>query len=242
MNLYGASTLDTELSPGHRVVLQQGSEYPWNGRILLAVKQCDAALTTLHLRIPGWAKDAALRINGRQTNLSLKPGTYVELRRKWVAGDRVELDLPMPACLLQANPRVEETLNQVAVRRGPLIYCLETARAPAAPAESESGRPDSSDNRTIGGPRDNSVLDITVPVDTDLVARFDRRLLGGVTVIDATGFSAKPASWDHQLYREVQPLASAVTALRFVPYFAWGNRGPGEMSVWIPLAPRRLKN
>jgi DUF1680 family protein len=241
VNLYGSNALETELSPGHRVVLQQDTEYPWNGKILLTVRQCDADPFALNLRIPGWTKGATLRVNGSQTNLALNPGAYVELRRRWVAGDQVELDLPMPAVLLQANPRVEETLNQVAVRRGPLIYCLETADLPQAQLKARNPATAPAE-RIPARERDVSIMNIAVPADSDLVARFDRNLLGGVAVIDATGFISKTASWDNQLYRELQPLSPTLTTLRFIPYFAWGNRRSGEMSVWIPLAPTRLKN
>ncbi|HXU79517.1 MAG TPA: beta-L-arabinofuranosidase domain-containing protein, partial [Methylomirabilota bacterium] len=240
VNLYGAGTLETDLSPGHRVILQQETDYPWNGRIMLTVKQCNGDPFALNLRIPGWAPAAALRLNGSHTDLALSPGTYVELRRRWVPGDRVELDLPMPAVLLQANPRVEETLNQVAVRRGPLVYCLETADLPAQlkpgnPAASAAGR-------ITGGDRDVSILNVVVPADADLVARFDRNFLGGVVVIDATGSVSKPSSWTNQLYRELQRASPALTTLHFIPYLAWGNRSPGDMSVWLPLAPARVKN
>lgn len=239
VNLYGTGTLETELSPGHRVVLQQDTDYPWNGRIMLRVKQCDEDPFGLNLRIPGWAHGAALRLNGSPTDLALSPGCYVELRRRWVPGDQIELDLPMPAVLLQANPRVEETLNQVAVRRGPLVYCLETADLPA---QLKPGDPGSAAGRITGGDRDVSILNVAVPADADLVARFDRNVLGGVVVIDATGFVAKPRSWNNQLYRELQRASPSLTTLHFIPYFAWGNRFPGEMSVWLPLAPARFKN
>src|SRR6202011_778588 len=78
------------------------------------------------LRIPGWTSGAELRVNGAPQRPVPVAGTYHELRRVWSAGDVVDLTLPMPAQLLQAHPLVEEARNQVAVKRGPLVYCLES--------------------------------------------------------------------------------------------------------------------
>ena len=71
-------------------------------------------------------------VNGRAGPAARRRARYVEMRRTWTAGDVVELDLPMPVRLVEANPYVEETRNHVAVMRGPLVYCLESTDLPAA--------------------------------------------------------------------------------------------------------------
>ena len=60
----------------------------------------------------------------------LESGTYFELRRLWKAGDIVELELPMDTQLMEADPFIEETFNQVAIKRGPIVYCLESVDLP----------------------------------------------------------------------------------------------------------------
>jgi DUF1680 family protein len=65
--------------------------------------------------------------------------------------------------LIEANPFVEETLNQVAVQRGPLIYCLESSDLPAKARF--------------------SLRDIFIPSNIDLIARFERNVLNGIVVL-----------------------------------------------------------
>lgn len=217
VNLYGGSELETVLPGGANVSLRQQTEYPWNGRVLLVVEKAPGAFM-LKLRIPAWAQGASLRINDRLVETAMVPGTYLELRRDWRAGDILELDLPMPVERVEANPLVEELVGQVALRRGPVVYCLESADLPQA-------KP---------GPA-IKVMDVVVPDSADLVARFDRRLLGGVAVLDGEVKVRPQGDWNGRLYRTVgtDEGASRKVRARFVPYSVWGNRGAGEMSVWL---------
>ncbi len=211
VNLYGGSTLKTTLGNGDKLKLIQETEYPWNGRVRLRVEECGNEPLALKLRIPAWAKSASLRLNNAPVDAAPSPGEYFELRRSWRRGDIVDLDLPMPAQLIEANPLVEETLNQVAVKRGPLVYCLESPELPA----------------------DTRVVDIWVPAGVDLVARFDRRLLGGVVVLDGMFAARPPTEWRGELYRELNTAPVKPVKASLVPYFAWANRGTSEMTVWL---------
>ena len=216
VNLYGGSEFKTDLSPGVSVKLAQETAYPWNGRVRLAVSPGKATEFAVKLRIPGWAKSATIRVNNLPLADTPLPGTYFELRRTWHPGDAVELDFPMPAVLVESNPLVEETLNQVAIKRGPVVYCVESA--------------------DLKGVRLN---ELSLPGNADLVARFDQRLLGGVAVVDAVLTVRPQGEWDGKLFREVQSRATKTVKAQFVPYFAWANRGVGEMTVWLPLATQR---
>jgi DUF1680 family protein len=144
----------------------------------------------------------------------MKPGNYHEIRRAWKSGDVVDLELPMPTHLIEANPLVEETLGQVAVKRGPIVYCLES----------------------VDLPRGVKLLDVSLSPDTKLRARYDRRLLGGVAVLEGTASARSHADWTGQLYREFQLTVPKPVKLQLIPYCVWANRGAGEMSVWLPLA------
>ncbi|MEQ2010234.1 MAG: glycoside hydrolase family 127 protein [Limisphaerales bacterium] len=226
VNLYGAGEWRTEVAPGVPVKLAQDTAYPWNGRVRLAVSPGKPEEFALKLRVPGWAKNAMIRVNGAQvSNLrdapagdragwtpALQPSTYFTLHRTWQPGDVVELDFPMSAVLVEANPLVEETLNQVAVKRGPVVYCVESADLKGA-----------------------KVSEMSLPANADLLPRFDQRLLGGVAVVDALLTVRPQGDWDGKLFREVETRPSRAVKAQFVPYFAWGNRGAGEMSVWLPV-------
>ena len=118
----------------------------------------------------------------------------------------------MPAQLIEAHPLVEEARNQVAIKRGPIVYCLESMDLPA-------------------GVR---VQDIAIPLDTILSPRHDKGLLQGVVVIESEVSSRPSGNWANTLYRPARPGSDKKVNLRFIPYYAWSNRGPSEMTVWLP--------
>ena len=211
VNLYGGNRLETELG-GEKIKLSQTTEFPWSGRVRIKIEACGRTEFALKLRIPGWAKGASVRINNEPMIASAAVGTYIELKRVWSPGDFVDLNLPMPVRLMEANPLVEETLNQVAVQRGPVVYCLES--------------PDL--------PRGVKISDVRIPGDRELHARFDSRLLGGIVVLDGKILTRAGERWSGKLYREVQPEQFQTNGVKFIPYAVWQNRGPTEMSVWLP--------
>jgi len=213
VNLYGGSTLTTELA-GEKIVLTQNTDYPWNGRVRIAVAQCGQKEFALRLRIPGWAGAATVRLNDRPAEAVPATAGYFEIRRAWKPGDFVDLDLPMPPRLMEANPLVEEDGNQVAVQRGPVVYCLES--------------PDL--------PRNVRLEDIVIPADIQLAARYDRRLLDGVVVLEGQALAQPHEDWTGTLYREFHPANLQPVRIRLIPYSVWANRGPSDMTVWIPRA------
>jgi DUF1680 family protein len=214
VNLYGASVLDTKLPNGARVVLEQDTDYPWEGYVSMVIRATEASKFALMLRIPGWAKGAAVMVNGETTGVEARPGEYCEISRAWSAGDTVEIEIPMAPRLLEANPFVEETLNQVAIQRGPVVYCLESADLPE-------------------GVR---VLEVHIPADIELRPRIDSQLLGErVVVLEGQATRIPQGEWSRQLYRDLQDPEPERIDIRLVPYYAWGNRAEGEMTVWIPL-------
>ena len=212
INLYGGSSLTTDLPGVGSVKLSQQTEYPWNGLVRIKIESCEKPEFALKVRIPGWTEGASVRINDRPSDNSPKSGSYFEIRRPWKAGDFVDLDFPMPPRLMEANPLVEDDLNQVAIQRGPVVYCLES--------------PDL--------PRDVKVSDVVIPPDMKLTTRYDRRLLDGVVVLEGSAFAQPRMNWSGKLYREFQPPELHPLKVRFIPYCVWQNRGPSEMSVWLP--------
>jgi DUF1680 family protein len=213
LNLYGGSSLETKLSNGENVKLTQETDYPWNGRVRIKIVECGKKEFALKLRIPGWTAGASVQVNNSPADFPPSSESYFEIKHAWKAGDFVDLDLPMPARLLEANPLVEEDLNQVAVQRGPLVYCLESPDLPP-------------------GVKISNVL---IPADLKLTARFDRRLLDGIVVLEGKALLRPEENWGGKLYREFHPAALKAANVKFIPYSVWQNRGPSEMSVWVPL-------
>ncbi|MHC4327961.1 MAG: glycoside hydrolase family 127 protein [Planctomycetota bacterium] len=213
INLYGGNVLDTELADGTRIKLTQETDYPWDGKIRITVHAPDKKEFAVMLRIPGWARGAILKINDRSVRRDVPPGRYFELNRTWSAGDYVELDLPMRVRLIEANPLVEETRNQVAIKRGPIVYCLES--------------PDLPDGVRIS--------EVAIPADIDLTPELNTDLLDGVTVLHGQAWAVPEGNWTGRLYRERQAQSGRKVNIRLIPYYAWSNRGVSEMTVWIPL-------
>ena len=216
VNLYGASTLTTTLPGGTPVKLAQETDYPWNGRIRIRILDCGSNAFALKLRVPGWADEARVRINDAPA-APATPGSYLTMQRAWQPGDFVDLDLPMPARLMQANPLVEEDLNQAAIQRGPVVYCLESPDLPPGV----------------------KISDVCLPPDLKLTARYDPHLLAGVVVLEGRVLAEPRENWSGKLYREFQPADLKPVSVKFIPYSVWQNRGPSEMSVWLPVAGRQ---
>jgi len=128
INMYGGNELSTELNDGSHIRLEQQTNYPWDGNIMVTIKEASSKAITLSFRIPGWCKKAIVKVNGKIQETTT--GHYQSIRKSWKTGDKIELILDMPATLLESNPLVEETRNQVAIKRGPIVYCLESADLP----------------------------------------------------------------------------------------------------------------
>ncbi|GGI51647.1 hypothetical protein GCM10011425_28590 [Mucilaginibacter galii] len=211
-NLYGGNVLNTVLKDGSKLKLDQQTEYPWDGKVNITLQQVPAKAYSLFLRIPGWCNGASLSVNGQPIDATLTTGEYAEINRKWKAGDRIELNLPMPVKLMESNPLVEETRNQVAVKRGPVVYCLES----------------------VGMPKGQKVFNVAIPVNNDLKPELIEIENSPIMSLTGKADLRNEGSWTNQLYREVGTKTSKVN-IRMVPYYAWGNRGHVDMETWIPL-------
>jgi len=214
---YGANEAHLALPAGGAVKVEQVTDYPWDGAVALTVKDAPGVEFALRLRIPDWAEDATLKVNGEPAELAPVPGSYAEVVRPWQAGDVIELDLPMPVRLMQAHPRVEQCRNQVALFRGPVLYCLESADLP----------------------EEVSLWDVCVPNNVALTPAKADDLPFGTRVLEGELVHRPTPSWGNsELYRPMRPVTETSLRTRLIPYFAWANRGPSAMSVWLPVLIR----
>jgi DUF1680 family protein len=213
IHLYHAASIQTTLESGNKFQLHMEANYPWEGNVLLVIDETDRSAWRLSLRIPEWASGASIRVNDTPVDTPVQPGQYATIERAWQAGDRVEIALPMQPGLIEAHPWVDATRSSVAIRRGPILYCVEQVD------------------------QDDPVLAIQIDDSTPLNAAWDADLLGGVMVVKALGVKPDISQWQGQLYRPIDGSAvptSHPTPITAIPYFAWGNRGPNVMRVWIP--------
>lgn len=219
VNLFVGSESTIQL-PAAKISLKQNTNYPWDGNNDIIVSPSAPATFALHVRIPGWALNQPIpgdlyETEKTQENVQLllngKPVVlnmqkgFAVLNRKWVKGDKVTLILPMKAKRIYANEKVGADKNRFALQRGPLVYCLEG--------------PDN---------KDSAVMNIVVKKDAVIDAVYKPSFLNGVTVLEMKGSSTKRQLDNDALLHTEQE----VTA---IPYYAWANRGPSEMEVWIPF-------
>lgn len=215
---YGGSKVACTLVSGEPFALEQATDYPWSGDVKIIVQRAPAKSVALRLRAPGWAGgEVALAVNGQSLGAPKLAHGYATVARTWRAGDTLTISFPLRAQLVVADPRVEEARNQVAVVRGPVLYCVES--------------PDL--------PRGVDVPSVFVPSDATFAPEFglagsDAPLARKTAVLRGTGLRrAEPSG--APLYRPVRAEPLQPFELKLVPYFAWANRGRSAMSVWLPV-------
>jgi DUF1680 family protein len=209
-HLYGGIASDVEIS-GTKVSLREESNYPWSGDITIHVDPETPKTFDVKLRIPGWCSDAKLAVNGDAVDVSSAKAGYVTINRLWTKGDVVTLTLPMPPVRLYAHPGVIMDAGRVALKRGPLVYCLE---------ETDNG--------------EGRVQRLKLPRSAELRTEMDKNLFGGIVKLHAAGTAIEEADFT-QLYRTAPPQETSAT-LTAIPYYLWANRNQGSMVVWIPEA------
>ena len=213
VNLYGSNSLETTLANGSEVVLSQETDYPWSGEVEIRMETSSEVPFGVGLRIPAWAKSASIWVNGELLVDSARSGEYTTLQRKWKTDDVIKLELPMEVQLMESNPLVEETRNQIAVKRGPLVYCIESPDLPG-----------------------KRIFDVLIPSSIRMLPQETEIHGTKIVALEGRALFQNSNSWEGSLYR---PLSTSDTVeeldIRLIPYFAWGNRGHSEMSVWMPV-------
>lgn len=216
VHLYGSNTFDFRLANCVAGTLVQETRYPFDGDIKFQVIVSSPSTFAILLRIPGWAARAQVTINDVPYPAAAEPGTYRKIERQWATGDKITLKLDMEPQVIEAHPLVEEISNHLAVRCGPLIYCVEA----------------------VDLPEQVKITDLYIKPDLTLTVDVDARLeqlLPGIKVLRGIGYlneAARP--WGGMLYRQALSKSLKEIEVTFVPYFSWDNRGASEMTVWIP--------
>lgn len=219
VNLFVGSEASIKL-PGNAVKLSQQTDYPFEGSVKIKIEPERRKNFSLHIRIPGWASQEAAPgglysfENQDQSAVVIKLNGsavgyslqkgYAVINRNWQKGDIVELVLPMTIRKVRASEQVGQNRNKVAIQRGPLVYCLEGA-----------------DNH-------QQVFSLLLPEGpAGMQAKWEPGLLGGLTTITGTGRLLTPSPQGAEV-------SSIEAPFKAIPYYAWANRGGGQMQVWLP--------
>ncbi|MBM3216651.1 glycoside hydrolase family 127 protein [Candidatus Poribacteria bacterium] len=209
-HLYAQSTARIAFG-GQTVTLVQRTDYPWDGVVRFDVTPESPGEFSIFLRIPGWSEGAHVSVNGERAGVRVSPGGYFELRRRWESGDSIKLDIPMPVRAFVSHPRVEATAGRFAIKRGPIVYCVEST--------------DNADADVWA-----SAMQLGSPVRT----QWESDLLGGIVTLSCEGVLDDAQAWERRLFLSVeQTLGGTSRTLTAAPYYAWDNRQAGPMTVWV---------
>jgi uncharacterized protein len=218
VHLYDNSELHWHLQNGNGLKVQQTTNYPWEGEVRITVSPATPDEFAVFVRIPAWSEKTLVKVNGTHSG-DVRAGEYLAIRRRWSAGDVIELSFDMTTRLLNANPAVNDDRGRVAFQRGPIAFCMEHFDQ-------------------IDPERAMNMVGYTAHLGASTTARFNANLLDGVMVLDHPG-SINHSSAENSLYytaADNEKVTVKPTSLRLIPYYAWANRGPSAMQVWIPYS------
>jgi hypothetical protein len=187
VNLYVGGEVTIRLKET-RVVLKVDTQYPWKSKVSISVNPSAPAKFAVRLRMPGWSSETKVSVARKVIKPVIEKG-YAVIKRTWKPGEVIGLEFEMPILRIESHPKVEANKGKVAIQRGPIVYGLEGL--------------DNSDKPLV-----------TLAKDPKFTTRFDRNLLGGVTVIGGKTAAGK-----------------TFTA---VPFYAFANRGKSSQEVWLP--------
>ncbi|MGZ8437230.1 MAG: glycoside hydrolase family 127 protein, partial [Candidatus Limnocylindrales bacterium] len=202
-----------------QVRVAMATSYPWDGRLTLTVGESPETPWTLSVRIPAWCRAAAVVSDGVGRSLPAGDRWFRETRT-WRPGDTIVVNLDMPARVTEPDPRIDSVRGCVALERGPLVYCLESADLPDGIALEE--------------------LELAPKPEPSPVPRPD---LGGEVVglrVTARRRHLPEGEWPYQDADDAPAgdrdgsSASRAVGVDAIPYYGWANRASGAMRVWIP--------
>lgn len=208
-NLFGGNELNSKIN-GEQITIKQVTQYPWNGKVNFKILDIPSSYK-LKLRIPGWAEKVVLKKNGKSVAYTMEKG-YAILAENLRKNDLIEMEIPMEVSYMESNPLVEETRNQIAIKRGPVIYCLEK---------------DDIEN-------DVNLFDLKFKVLESFTPEYDKILGQDIVFLKGKAYKEPSLTKWNSLYRKISSTNKEEVSVRLVPYFAWGNRNFGDMSVWLP--------
>ena len=227
VNLFAGNTSTIKVN-GKDVVLEETTEYPWNGDIKIAVKKSGVKNANLLVRIPGWVRNLVVPSDLYKYSDAEKPAYTVTVNGKAVEadldankgylpvknikkGDVIRIHFDMPIRTVVANGKVADDKGKVAVERGPLVYCAEAV--------------DNSNEPVLHAVCQRSQASLSL---TTTAFRTRRPRAPAFTV---KAIVTSPA---HIIYQKKEDVVAVdCTPLTLIPYYAWNHRGANQMNVWF---------
>ncbi|HHN4453234.1 TPA: glycoside hydrolase family 127 protein [Klebsiella michiganensis] len=209
INLYVGNSV--EIPVGNEALrLRISGNYPWQEQVKIVIDSSSPVNHTLALRLPDWCDKPQVTLNGAPVTQDVRKG-YLHISQLWQEGDTLQLTLPMPVRRIYGNPLVRHQAGQVAVQRGPLVYCLEQA---------DNGE---------------QLHNLQLPRDARFSTVEGKGIFARKILLQAPGYkqTAKDAENQALWHYDRAPSSRQPQVLTFIPWFSWANRGEGEMRIWV---------
>ncbi len=202
------------------------TNYPWNGKVGIAINPEKSTTLPVYIRIPGWTQNnivdgnlyfakngtkQALQffINGKAVDFTQKDG-YAIINNLWKKGDVISFEYAMPVLEISSKKDVLYNNDRVAFQRGPIVYCVE------------------------GADNDKEAWNIVLKQDEPVQAINYKVLNEDVIALQIKATNIQPSANGTTL----QSTQKTITA---IPYYTWCNRGKNEMQVWLPTKMKEIK-
>ena len=237
VNLFMGNTADIDVA-GKTVTLEQTTDYPWNGDIVINVKKAQQRQFAMMIRVPEWVTAGpvpsdlyqyadgkrlgyTISVNGEKVEGSLVNG-YCRIDRQWKKGDRVSIHFDMEPRVVEANKHVTADRGRIAIERGPLVYCAEGADN----AGTDVHHVLMPQKPTFTIEEGKTIENTECQIANSQAKRFN------VTALktNATEVSLNSAG----------TITQRPTTVTLIPYYAWNHRGTGKMDVWFANSLRGL--
>ena len=219
VNLFVANAADIKMDNGRTVHFTQETRYPWDGAVKMTVGPDQAGALTVHIRVPGWARNLPIA-----SDLYHFEGANSEPVTLKVNGKPATIALDKGYATITRTWKKGDTIElnlPMPVRRvqahGDVVADRGRVAIQRGPIVFAAEWPDNPDGK---------VRNLLLPATAKLTAEYRPGLLNGVDVV--TG-KAEGLAYDQQgkIVRQSQ-------SVTLIPYYAWANRGRGQMMVWLP--------
>jgi DUF1680 family protein len=201
---YVSSEADFSID-GHQARLVATSDFPFSGTASIQFESVPEKAFEVLLRVPGWAGKHQFAVNDQEITPEITAG-YAAISRSWKPGDKVTARFEMPVQAHFSNYEVAGNRGRVAISRGPLVYCAE-----------EADNADALDR-------------FAVNLEKEAQVQPENGELGEIVSLLVPGTQEEQP--ESSLYSLKAP-ETKPCQIKMIPYYAWDNRAPGEMLVWL---------
>lgn len=194
-------------SSGAKIEFEIKTEHPHGSKSSVSFDFEKASNFRVRIRYPDWCDSATCTLAGNKVESEFENG-FIVLDRTWNPGDTLEIEFEMEPKWMRTNPNVLANVGKVALTKGPLVYCLE------------------SDVETLPATLFFASTEVDVPFSPDPGLPY------GIQSAQVSGAYLVPDT-DDPLYETQKQLMFQDKDAKFIPYFAWSNRGLSRMAVWV---------